>query len=73
MIPINQNNEELAIRLEKRLDKIEEKLDRYLELNHKHEADITWVKGYIKLSISLIITILGGLVTTIVGYFTGKI
>lgn len=65
---MNQNQEELVQRIEHRIDRLEEKLDKYLELMHHQEADIKWVKGYIKLSLSLIVTIITGLVSTLINY-----
>jgi len=48
-------------RLLDQLDRIEEKLDKYQERISKAEADISWVKGFIKTSVSVIITVIGGL------------
>lgn len=69
-------NEKLGERLERRLDRIEEKLDKFLEREAIQEAqlssqasDINWVKGYIKFSVSAIITIVGGVVTLIFNMF----
>lgn len=47
-----------------RLERIEKKLDIHLEKVSKHEADLTWVKGYIKTSVALFISITVGLITT---------
>ena len=71
-MPHRMDHEELAKRLETRLDKIETKLDRYLEMNAHQEADIKWVKGYIKVSLSAIVAISAGLITTIFRTFTGQ-
>lgn len=45
--------------IEDRLVRIENKLDKFLEMTAHQEADIKWVKGYIKLSISAIVAIIG--------------
>ena len=63
------DHEQLAKRLEKRLDTIESKLDRYLETSATQTNDIKWVKGYIKVSLSVIIAIATGLVSTIFKVF----
>ena len=63
------DHEELARRLEARLDKIEAKLDNYLPAQAQHEADIKWVKGYIKVSVSALITLGIGLITTLLKMF----
>ncbi len=48
-------------RLFAQLDRIEEKQDKYQERISKAEADISWVKGFIKTSVSIIIPVVGGL------------
>ena len=48
------NHDELADRLEKRLDKIESKLDRHLVQVSTNEADLNWVKGYIRISTTML-------------------
>ena len=63
------DHDQLATRLEQRLDKIENKLDRFLEMNAAQEADLKWVKGYIKVSVSAMIAIATGLITTIFKVF----
>lgn len=55
-----------------RLERIENKIDSYLYLSNKNETDLKWVKGYIKVSVSLITAILGGLVTTILKVFVNN-
>ena len=54
------DHSELAVRLEKRLDKIEEKLDKHLELVAQHKVELEWTKGYIRVSIALFTTLIGG-------------
>lgn len=51
-----------------RLDRIEDKLDRYLEKSAQQDVEIKWVKGYIKVSISAIIAIAGALASVLFGY-----
>ncbi len=63
------NHEELANRLEKRLERIEEKLDNYLQVASTNKADISWVKGYIKVSLSALIAVTAGVITTIFRVF----
>ena len=58
------NHTELAERLEKRLNDIEAKLDKHLEKSIKNETDLTWVRGHIRNSVVLMITLIGGVVTT---------
>lgn len=60
----HMNHEELAARLEKRLDRLEEKLDVYLREVAENKADLKWVKGHIKLGLSAILAIATGLLTT---------
>lgn len=66
------DHEELARRLEARLDKIEEKLDKHILLATENEVDLRWVKGSIKLALSAIITLTIGLATTIFNTFFSK-
>ena len=66
---MRMDHEELASRLEQRLDKIEKKLDKHLEVSTVNAADISWVKGYIKISISAILAVIAGLVTAIFQIF----
>lgn len=56
---------DIAIRLEARLNIIEKKLDAHLEKVTKHEADLKWVQGYIKVSLVALITIGGAIATTL--------
>jgi predicted KAP-like P-loop ATPase len=60
---------ELAKRIEKRLDKIEHKIDKHLEQVSTNKSDLVWVKGYIKTSISAIIAIAGTCLTLIFRVF----
>ncbi len=46
-----------------RLDRIEDKLDNYAERSTKNEADIAWLKGSTKVSMTVLITIIGAALT----------
>jgi len=65
------NHQELLTRLEKRLEVIEKKLDIHLETNAKQDADIQWVKGYIKTSIGFIISLTIAVITTFIRTIRG--
>ncbi len=52
------------------LTRIEEKLDRYQERISKAEADISWIKGFIKVSTSLLITAVAGTITVFYNFIT---
>lgn len=62
---MQMNHEDLARRLEERLDKIEIKLDRYLEIIAGQEADLRWVRGYIRLSLAAGLAFGGGLLSVL--------
>lgn len=62
-------HEELARRLESRLDKIESKLDKYLESANSNSADLKWVKGYIRVSVGLFVSVFAGLLTALTKLF----
>jgi len=66
------NHEELAKRVDKRLDKIEDKLDKHLELVSKHEADIGWMRGYVRTSLMFITSLTIGLITTFIRTMKGE-
>lgn len=66
---MQREHEELAARIEHRLAKIEEKLDKHLESVTKHSADISWVKGYIRISVTMISTIIVGVVGLVLKVF----
>jgi hypothetical protein len=55
--------------LNRRLDRIEEKLDKHLEQVSTNTADIQWIRGYVRLSGILIVSLLGGVATTIIKLF----
>ncbi len=56
---------QLLNRMEHRLDKIEKKLDQHLAITSAHTADMSWIKGYIKLSLLALISLTGAIVTII--------
>lgn len=56
---------QLEERASKRLDKIEEKLDTYTEGAAAAKADINWLKGYVKITTTLLITVIGTMVSFI--------
>lgn len=55
--------------LVKRLDRIESKLDIYLEKLVKHDTDIEWLRHYLKISLSAVIAVAVGLITTVLNTF----
>lgn len=63
---------ELKDHLDRRLDQIEGKLDNHLERISKAEEAIVWIKGHVRLVMTLVITMMGGLVTAIYQLVTGK-
>lgn len=66
---MQMNHQELAARLERRLDKIEQKLDKHLETTTTHESDLKWVKGYIKFSLTSLIALVGAVSTALFKLF----
>lgn len=62
---MQMDHNELAKRIESRLDKIENKLDKHLEIYAENTADIRWIKGYIKISITALIAISGTIITIV--------
>jgi len=46
-----------------RLDRIEVKIDSYAQRSTKNEADIAWLKGSTKLSVTILITLVGAAIT----------
>ena len=50
--------------LTKRLDRIEAKLDSHLATLAKHDDDLTLVRGYVKTSITSMISLAIGLIVT---------
>jgi len=64
------NHEELYQKLDSRLTRIENKLDTYLENSIKNTTNITWLQGYVKVSLSLFITLIGATATALFKIFT---
>lgn len=63
------DHEELAKRLEGRIDRLEAKIDEYLKSTHEQDADLKWVKGYIRVSVSAFLAVITGLITTAIKVF----
>ena len=70
------NYDQLAEHIDKKIDqitdrvsRIEDKLDRYLEQQSEQKADISWIKGYIKVSVSTLLALSTGLITTIISMY----
>ena len=55
-----------------RLDKIEDKLDRHMEQSNANKTDIAWVKGFIKISVTMLLGILGSLASYLLHLFAVK-
>ena len=53
-------------KLDERLERIEAKLDKYLESISKHETDLGWIKSFIKGSTVALITLTSGLITAFI-------
>lgn len=66
---MKMDHNELAERLEKRLDKIEDKLDKHLETVSVNKADINWLRGSLKIGMTAFLTFVGGLVITAIKVF----
>lgn len=63
------NHDELLTAIDKRLDKIENKLDKHLEIAATNKADIVWLRGSIKSILTFIISLAGGLILAFVKLF----
>lgn len=59
---------DLREHLDGRLDKIEDKLNNHLERISKSETSIEWLKGHLKLSLSLLLAALSGMAGAIYQY-----
>jgi ribosome-associated translation inhibitor RaiA len=53
---------DLQQHIDKRIDKLEKKLDRHIEVTTTNAADLAWVKGSVKISITLAIAMIGWLI-----------
>ena len=69
---MEMNHEELARRIEQRLDRLETKLDSYVEVNTVSKADLAWVKGYIRVSVGAFLALISSMVITIFRVFIVK-
>lgn len=49
-------------RIEKKLDKMDDKLDNHLSRLSRAETSIEWLRGHVKVTITLILTALTGAV-----------
>lgn len=64
--------QELAQHIDKRLDKIEAKLDNHLDRLSKNEAEISSVRGSIRIVITILIAAGGFVITSLYNLLTGK-
>ena len=55
----------------KKLDRIESKLDKHLATLSKHEADLMWVRGYIKTSVAALLSLTLGIISTFIRTLKG--
>lgn len=69
----HMSHEQLLKIVEKRLDKIEEKLDKHLEQVSKNTADISWVRGHIKLGLGAVVGLTTGLLTLLFKVFIKQV
>lgn len=58
---------ELQNHVDARFDKIEDKMDAFMIQTTNNTNDLTWVKGSVKLGITLLITAVGFVISTLVG------
>ena len=63
------NHEQLAKRIEERLDKIEAKLDVHMKQATKNETHISWLRGFTKVNIAALFTLTFGLIAMVVEIF----
>jgi hypothetical protein len=63
----HMDHETLLAAVDKRFDRLEEKLDKYAVQTTKNTNDISWIRGSLKLSVSAIITLLGSALAYIFG------
>lgn len=54
-------------KIDARLDRIEQKLDSHLDRVSKNEADISWIKGHVKIVTTLAIAVLGTILIAALG------
>ncbi|MFW7382370.1 MAG: hypothetical protein ACOH5I_26470 [Oligoflexus sp.] len=53
---------DLQEHIDKRIDKLEAKLDKHITVITTNEADLAWVKGSVKITITLAIAMIGWLI-----------
>lgn len=58
---------QLQAHVDSRFDRIEAKLDQYTTETTKNTNDLTWVKGYVRISISIFITIISYVASQLFG------
>lgn len=58
--------QELHERMDRKLDRIEDKLDQHLDRIAKTEADISWMRGHIKIIVTLATSLISGVIA--IGY-----
>lgn len=63
------NHEELLAVLDKRLDKIEEKLDKHLAIVASNSTSIDWLRGSIKILTTFIFSLAGGVILALFKLF----
>ena len=64
------NHEQLEQNIAKRLDKIEEKLDKHLEIVATNKADIAWLRGSTRLISTFIFSLAGGVILALFKLFS---
>lgn len=55
--------EDLRDHIDNRMDKFDNKLDNHLERLSKTEEAISWLKGHVKVSTTILITFIGLMIT----------
>lgn len=63
------NHEQIVGEINKRIDKLETKIDGYFEKEMANFVDIKWIKGYIRFSLVALLTVGAALVPVIVKLF----
>ncbi len=58
--------------IDKRLDKIETKLDEHLKISATNTADISWIKGFIKYTKGLLAALVVGTVSSLFKVFSNQ-
>ena len=66
------NNKELLEKIEHRFDRLESRLEEFTKSSVQNQVDMNWVKGYIKVSITMLISIITALVAGFIKVFTGE-